>query len=98
MSATAELTHPATMALDRRAELIEELAPHGVSFGYQSTGGEWIETSPATLERVAPAFATKSSMMTAARNAGNAVPTARMFSQCSAWPTMSMEASQSARM
>lgn len=65
MSATAELTHPATMALDRRAELIEELAPHGVSFGYQSTGGEWIETSTATLERVAPAFATKSSMLTA---------------------------------
>ena len=65
MSATAELTHPATMALDRRAELIEELAPHGVSFGYQSTSGKWIETSTATLERVAPAFATKSSMLTA---------------------------------
>lgn len=66
MSATAEMTRPADLASNRRAELIEELAPHGVSFGYQSTGGEWIETSTATLEQVAPTFAMTSTMMTAA--------------------------------
>lgn len=41
----------------RREALIAALAPHGVSFGYQNTKGQWIETPTATLERVAPSFA-----------------------------------------
>ena len=42
--------------------------------------------------------ASSSSVITTARRAGNGVPTARIFSHCSAWLTMSIEASQSARM
>lgn len=40
-----------------REDLIARLAPHGVSFGYTNTKGEWIDTPTATLERVAPSFA-----------------------------------------
>lgn len=59
MSSTAQLTktRPAAESASRREELVDRLAPQGVSFGYQSTSGKWIDTPTATLEQVATSFA-----------------------------------------
>ncbi len=49
---------PSTSTQDaRREELVDQLAPLGVSFGYMNTHGDWVDTPTATLEMVAPSFA-----------------------------------------
>ena len=40
-----------------RVNLVDRLAPQGVSFGYYNTKGTWVDTPTATLQRVAPSFA-----------------------------------------
>ncbi|EPH05954.1 4-alpha-glucanotransferase [Propionibacterium sp. oral taxon 192 str. F0372] len=39
-----------------RQELIDKLAPQGVSFGYRNTKGVWIDTPTATLEKITESF------------------------------------------
>lgn len=39
-----------------REELISKLAPLGVSFGYQSTAGHWVDTPTETLQLVSDSF------------------------------------------
>ena len=62
MSATIEMM---STPMDRREQLIAKLAPLGVSFGYQNTRGDWVETATETLERVAPSFDREPDAMTA---------------------------------
>lgn len=68
MTATIELCDTPTRAgvQPDREELVARLAPQGVSFGYQSTSGRWVETPTATLARVAPSFEQIDSANTAA--------------------------------
>lgn len=45
-----------------REELISKLAPLGVSFGYQSTAGHWVDTPTETLQLVSDSFPEPSSL------------------------------------
>lgn len=49
-----------------RVDLVDRLAPQGVSFGYYSTKGTWVDTPTATLQRVAPSFERHGAEQTAA--------------------------------
>ena len=80
-------------------------APGGVGVGalpaWAAPASHWASepmAGPAPEAGAACSAAVSSSVMTTTRRAGNGVPTARILSHCSAWLTMSMEASQSARM